>query len=442
MKSAAFRMLVLLALIAAAVAMTTREAMATRRRVSVLYIHYSIGTGFVNGYCWDTLYNRNITESLDTMIVAVGSDTARFMFRSYRMNGDGARLAMSDSIPGTGSNGCAFDRFSGFTYGLDPDIGNRMRIWNDDGGMGAHAYAGILRYFFQVPGKEDSTWFRMFRTHNIPSSFPDSVTEVDGFDFVMIEQPYFVFAYMTQAQADSERVLYQVLRDSIVAHPEINVGLVFGTPLRLGRMGITDSTQAKITYDLAQWFASGSFFTHDAINYPNIWQWDSYRFLCEMSPDSADRYCLATKYFDGEAAGSHLNVLGYNIGQDSLLAFIRRAVTGILSRDEQGVDSDGDGVADLVDNCPGVPNPDQADSDGDGVGDACCCVIRGDFNHDGGSPDISDAIAEVNYFYGNGAAPTCIREVDVNGDSSADISDLIALIAFMFRGGPRPVACP
>lgn len=34
-------------------------------------------------------------------------------------------------------------------------------------------------------------------------------------------------------------------------------------------------------------------------------------------------------------------------------------------------DSDGDGVADDVDNCPSVPNPDQADSDGDGTGDAC-----------------------------------------------------------------------
>src|SRR5581483_5894066 len=34
-------------------------------------------------------------------------------------------------------------------------------------------------------------------------------------------------------------------------------------------------------------------------------------------------------------------------------------------------DHDGDGVPDGLDNCPAVPNPDQADSDGDGVGDAC-----------------------------------------------------------------------
>lgn len=36
-----------------------------------------------------------------------------------------------------------------------------------------------------------------------------------------------------------------------------------------------------------------------------------------------------------------------------------------------GVDGDGDGFDDAIDNCPTLANPDQADADGDGFGDAC-----------------------------------------------------------------------
>ena len=36
-----------------------------------------------------------------------------------------------------------------------------------------------------------------------------------------------------------------------------------------------------------------------------------------------------------------------------------------------GFDGDEDGVPDLVDNCPGISNDEQADADGDGIGDAC-----------------------------------------------------------------------
>jgi hypothetical protein len=36
-----------------------------------------------------------------------------------------------------------------------------------------------------------------------------------------------------------------------------------------------------------------------------------------------------------------------------------------------GIDTDGDGYWDEIDNCPAIPNPTQTDSDGDGLGDAC-----------------------------------------------------------------------
>ena len=42
-------------------------------------------------------------------------------------------------------------------------------------------------------------------------------------------------------------------------------------------------------------------------------------------------------------------------------------------------DTDGDGIADALDNCPVDPNPDQADRDGDGKGDACdACPLIAD----------------------------------------------------------------
>ena len=44
----------------------------------------------------------------------------------------------------------------------------------------------------------------------------------------------------------------------------------------------------------------------------------------------------------------------------------------------EGADGDGDGIANIDDNCPIVPNADQADMDGDGVGDVCDTDIDGD----------------------------------------------------------------
>lgn len=42
------------------------------------------------------------------------------------------------------------------------------------------------------------------------------------------------------------------------------------------------------------------------------------------------------------------------------------------------VDRDGDGAFDWVDNCPTIPNPEQADTVGNGIGDACRCAASAD----------------------------------------------------------------
>lgn len=51
---------------------------------------------------------------------------------------------------------------------------------------------------------------------------------------------------------------------------------------------------------------------------------------------------------------------------------------GALRDSLREIDSDGDGIPDILDNCPNVPNPDQADTNGNGIGDACDPDIDGD----------------------------------------------------------------
>lgn len=52
-------------------------------------------------------------------------------------------------------------------------------------------------------------------------------------------------------------------------------------------------------------------------------------------------------------------------------------------------DTDGDGIADSLDNCPSIANPDQSDSDGDGIGDAC--------DTGGGPPASCEEFTSSNY---------------------------------------------
>ena len=78
-----------------------------------------------------------------------------------------------------------------------------------------------------------------------------------------------------------------------------------------------------------------------------------------------------------------------------------------------------------------------------------CCMIRGDINHSGADPDISDLVALVAFMFGGQPYSGCEdgsykAEADINGNggNNPDISDLTALVTYMFGGGPAPVPCP
>lgn len=89
------------------------------------------------------------------------------------------------------------------------------------------------------------------------------------------------------------------------------------------------------------------------------------------------------------------------------------------------LDSDGDGVADVTDNCPNIANPDQSDKDGDGTGDECELPPAPDTDEDG-IPDATDncpAVANPDQtdVDQNGVGDVC--DVDTDNDGIPDVSD-------------------
>jgi len=86
-------------------------------------------------------------------------------------------------------------------------------------------------------------------------------------------------------------------------------------------------------------------------------------------------------------------------------------------------DRDGDGVCNADDNCPDVPNPNQADSDGNGIGDACesCADTDGDgiCNIDDNCP--SKANADQANFDNDNLGDVC--DPDDDNDGVADVID-------------------
>ena len=99
-------------------------------------------------------------------------------------------------------------------------------------------------------------------------------------------------------------------------------------------------------------------------------------------------------------------------------------------------DADGDGIANHVDNCPTVPNPDQRDSDGNGVGDACQAgtVLRGDIDRDG-DVDSADLTILNRDLRTTVAASTCGARCDLNNDGRIDALDARLLTLACTRRG-------
>lgn len=105
------------------------------------------------------------------------------------------------------------------------------------------------------------------------------------------------------------------------------------------------------------------------------------------------------------------------------------------------VDSDGDGVADLTDNCPTNSNPGQVDSDGDGIGDVCdnCPLVHNPSQANADGDPFGDAcdFCPTNFFLtnidgdGDGRGNDCDNcpsvynpsQADTDGDGLGDACD-------------------
>jgi hypothetical protein len=96
---------------------------------------------------------------------------------------------------------------------------------------------------------------------------------------------------------------------------------------------------------------------------------------------------------------------------------------------EDQANSDADSHGDACDNCPTVSNEDQLNSDADSHGDACdnCPLVDNEDQADTNGNGVGDA---CDYVCGN-----------VNNDSNnlINLLDIVYLIAYVYQGGPPPV---
>jgi hypothetical protein len=130
---------------------------------------------------------------------------------------------------------------------------------------------------------------------------------------------------------------------------------------------------------------------------PDVWEWSSTllrRFdgnITNTLPASCcsetDISCCGVMTITTVIEDPSLEMIIPGVVISDVLRFLAPGVTGRVALDfGNGIsrtgtivsingqpfnDRDGDGVPDDEDNCPDVPNADQADSDGDGLGDAC-----------------------------------------------------------------------
>ena len=122
--------------------------------------------------------------------------------------------------------------------------------------------------------------------------------------------------------------------------------------------------------------------------------WFRWKVLCNDDGTKCGNQLLTDFEFGIDSEGTITKFLGFlgpeDLTNEELQFFEDRGVT-VLNLPNG--DKDWDGVTNNDDNCPGIPNPDQADSDGDSVGNVCdrCPQISNPDQQDTDGDEVGDA---------------------------------------------------
>jgi Dockerin type I domain len=103
---------------------------------------------------------------------------------------------------------------------------------------------------------------------------------------------------------------------------------------------------------------------------------------------------------------------------------------GLMCALLSGIDTDGDGVDDAIDNCTLIPNTDQRDTNGDGYGNIC----DADFNNNG-AVDSTD-LSQIKSLLRSRTSP----HQDLNGNGVVDSTDYSIAKGYL-RQPPGPSCC-
>lgn len=307
--------------VALVVALSICASAATDERISVLYLHRSVGKSIVEN-CMDPRFGaRNIRTVLDTIHATVGDLTSRFVFRSGNLNSPEGPPVTETTFTANCSEVPIVPLYNG----------NSTKIWYNNSCPLLELFSDTSKANAIADGPFGEHMWDVFRNHRLRTSADDPADSAwERYELVIIKQPYIVWAGFDQERADLIKGWYRAIRDSVKNHPELNFAAAFGTPLCYEESGgmdfSSDTSMAKRVYQLALWFRD-SLETEDV---PNFWAFDSYTPLCETRRVQ-NRYCLRDDYWGGPTAQSHLSSLGVALAQDTMISFIKRAAIEIMA---------------------------------------------------------------------------------------------------------------